>query len=297
MNKKYTVLNGTVFLVDGDGNILSKGGTLLEGAVFVTDEKGVRTIKNSEDIDTKLKLENLNERLQSNVLAHYTISINNKLSDLSDLRKKYGEAKSYCYKFRLFFGFLVFLGFLGLGLFTSGTALYNIDMIDDWRNVIEALRIAPREFLTISSFCVVPGTAYLTYILSSFFINKRKAARLEVKIQSLESEIKELEREKEEIQENSKVKETENVGLQGETHYLDMFNHEFEERIMARLRKIQELEELKRTLQEILQGREFEELLLNGGFKQEEIVQVRETLGKRFLMQPLDKSTSESQQI
>lgn len=294
MNKKYTILNGNVFLMDQDGNILSKEGAVLEGAVFVTDENGVRAIRNGEDVESQLKIENMNERILNDTISRYNNEIDEKLTSLSSMRKKLENAKGGCYKGRLLIGIIVLLAFLALGAFVTGESFYRLDLIASSWDIISALKTVPNQFLTIASICSMPGITYFTYILCSYSFDKKKANRLEGKVSALQQEAMELKKEKDEIKRNFEAKETENIRLQGEMHYLDGFNQTFEERVMARLSRIRELEDFKKELTAILQDQEFEKLLMNGGFKPEEVGKIKESLGKKLLMQQVDSKNGEA---
>ncbi len=294
MNKKYTILNGNVFLMDQDGNILSKEGAVLEGAVFVTDENGVRAIRNGEDVESQLKIENMNERILNDTISRYNNEIDEKLTSLASMRKKLENAKGGCYKGRLLIGIIVLLAFLALGAFVTGESFYRLDLIASSWDIISALKTVPNQFLTIVSICSIPGIIYFTYILCSYSFDKKKANRLEGKVSALQQEAMELKKERDEIKRNFEAKETENIRLQGEMHYLDGFNQTFEERVMARLSRIRELEDFKKELTAILQDQEFEKLLMNGGFKPEEVGKIKESLGKKLLMQQVDSKNGEA---
>ena len=294
MNKKYTILNGNVFLMDQDGNILSKEGAVLEGAVFVTDENGVRAIRNGEDVESQLKIENMNERILNDTISRYNNEIDEKLTSLASMRKKLENAKGGCYKGRLLIGIIVLLAFLALGAFVTGESFYRLDLIASSWDIISALKTVPNQFLTIVSICSIPGIIYFTYILCSYSFDKKKANRLEGKVSALQQEAMELKKERDEIKRNFEAKETENIRLQGEMHYLDGFNQTFEERVMARLSSIRELEDFKKELTAILQDQEFEKLLMNGGFKPEEVGKIKESLGKKLLMQQVDSKNGEA---
>jgi len=294
VNKKYTILNGNVFLMDQDGNILSKEGAVLEGAVFVTDENGVRAIRNGEDVESQLKIENMNERILNDTISRYNNEIDEKLTSLASMRKKLENAKGGCYKGRLLIGIIVLLAFLALGAFVTGESFYRLDLIASSWDIISALKTVPNQFLTIVSICSIPGIIYFTYILCSYSFDKKKANRLEGKVSALQQEAMELKKERDEIKRNFEAKETENIRLQGEMHYLDGFNQTFEERVMARLSRIRELEDFKKELTAILQDQEFEKLLMNGGFKPEEVGKIKESLGKKLLMQQVDSKNGEA---
>ncbi len=280
--------------MDQDGNILSKEGAVLEGAVFVTDENGVRAIRNGEDVESQLKIENMNERILNDTISRYNNEIDEKLTSLASMRKKLENAKGGCYKGRLLIGIIVLLAFLALGAFVTGESFYRLDLIASSWDIISALKTVPNQFLTIVSICSIPGIIYFTYILCSYSFDKKKANRLEGKVSALQQEAMELKKERDEIKRNFEAKETENIRLQGEMHYLDGFNQTFEERVMARLSRIRELEDFKKELTAILQDQEFEKLLMNGGFKPEEVGKIKESLGKKLLMQQVDSKNGEA---
>ncbi len=115
-----------------------------------------------------------------------------------------------------------------------------------------------------------------------------QAAQLEEEISDLESELKKLETQKADLKQYLASKETTEIKPDETTTFLAEYYRQLEKSLLNRLRKINDLEEIRETLRELLQGTEIDSLLSPGTIMGTDVATIKETLEKRFSVQPTD---------
>lgn len=290
MYNEYNKINGTLFLYDEEGNIIGKENAQLDSVVFVKDVFGTKILLSGDDIDTQLKLSNVRESIAdrlNNVYYQATTDLANRLHELRTqlCKAEIGSSKNEL----LSRAFLLLLGLVFIIAMPTAILLGGGD-ITAWWNVIENVKNFPKAFLASLAMFGVPWGIGAFYVVRSHFANLRKRVELPEEISSTESELLRLQNEQKRITDALEERQVRTVRISGESHYLEEFNRVLEASLAARLAKMQGLDELKRELQDILQGQELDALLAQGGISPEEIEKSKKDLGKILSFQPMDES-------
>lgn len=261
----------------------------INGRTFVIGDNSITEIESAPDIQYKLVLENVNERLIEHLLTIYTSNIAQKITNISNLKKQLKEAQDESKPLEIVKIILSSLLLLAFGPIFGTFGVWMSCEIDTW-NIIEALTVDPLKFSFGISMMSLGTALFLGITVNNFCHKKQLVTKLTAKIATQESELATLEREKQMIEQYKNAKEV--TPIDNITTSLEKFNKALEERIMARFQKIQSLEETRKVLTELLQGEELDALLETADLSQDEIRQAKTTLGKRMSLQQNDKANN-----
>ncbi len=257
----------------------------INGRTFVIRDNSITEIESSSDIQYKLVLENVNERLIEHLLTIYTKNIALKNANIDRLKQQLKEAQDESRPIEIVKIVLYSLVLLAMGPIFGTFGVWMSCEIDTW-NIIEALTVDPRRFSFGIGMMSLGIALFLGITVNNFCHKKQLATELTDEIATQESELTTLEQEKQMLEQYKNAKEA--TPIDSITTSLENFNKALEERIMSRFQRIQSLEETKKVLIELLQGKELDALLETADLSQEEISRAKETLGKRISLKQND---------
>ncbi len=263
----------------------------VNGSIIVSSDKGTLSeIQDTPDADTRLKFENLNEGLLKLFLDKLSLAIEEKKTTLKQKKESYRITKSDLTPRAKYSPLLISLLYPLGTLFVACLFPWFKSEVDEWYNVLYAFQHyqAKTIGLLILGISIAGWTIYTGK--KEYRESELQAVQLEEEITNLESELKKLETRKADLEQHLTSKETTEITPSDQVISLADYNRQLEESILARLRKINDLEEIRETLRELLQGAEIDSLLSPGTIMGTDVETIKETLEKRFLMQPTDNS-------
>lgn len=263
-----------------------------DGNIIVSSDKGTLSeIQDTPDADTRLKLENLNEGLLNLFLDKLSLAIEEKKTTLKQKKECYRRTKKDLTPRAKYSPLLISLLYPLGTLFVACLFPWLKSEVDEWYNVLYAFQHHQAQTLglLILGISIAGWTIYTGK--KEYRECQLQAAQLEEEISDLESELKKLETRKADLEQHLTLKETTEITPAEPAISLADYNRQLEESILTRLRKINDLEEISQTLRELLQGAKIDSLLSSPGtIMGTDVATIKETLEKRFLIQPTDNS-------
>lgn len=267
----------------------------LNGRVFVTGTSGTREVQDDPKISNKLKLENLTERLFSEILLNYSSKIFDLKMSLNAKREQLKHAKERSSKKvrNVIIAACAASPFVGASLMFL--AAYSAGVMDILYDTVEAFLFSSTTLLGTGGISACIIAAIRICIVPDYIGAKREVQTLEEEIPALEQEISDKQQEYAVLQEKSRAQEAPALETPKELKSLKDYNEILEERIIERFSQIRELEEARKVLTELFGTDELESFLTDMGFTSEEAASAKVELEKRFTIQQIKPQQTDQQ--